>query len=222
VAVGSVVGYESSKGAPLRKGEERTVSLVGLPANATSALVMITSRDPSRRGALRIGRVDKSATAKFAFPKAHLHKAVMVVPVSGGSVRLKARKSAVGVRVEVLGYATGSASMRSVGLAPRVMFSGRLAPGEVRTQKIAKVLGLPGKKRMKAVLLRIVTKGAKQDGTLSVFPSGGQAPGTRSAQVVSGSKYASLVLAALGPDGKVQLSSTTGTRFEASLVGFVR
>ena len=85
--LGSVVGYESAAADPLRPGEERNVTLAGVPENARSALIFVTSKDATRKGSVRIGRIDdKNGAARFAFPKAKMHKEILLVPVSGGLV----------------------------------------------------------------------------------------------------------------------------------------
>ena len=223
-AVGSVVGYESATGAgPLQPGEERTVDLAGVPGDATSALIFITARDASKKGTLRIGRIDDSASATFAFPKKRMHKAVMLVPVSGSKVQIKASdKPMVDIRVEVLGYGKGGSTATAKALSARTFAKTKLKAGEVKTVKAAGAFGLPKKKKLRAVLLRVVTKKAAADGTVYVYATGGNAPQTRSAPVVASSKYAALVLANVGADGTVSLRSSVDAKVEATVIGFVR
>ena len=222
--LGSVVGYESISQGALQPDEERTVSLAGVPPTATSALVFVTSKEATKRGSVRIGRVDdKNVAAEFAFPKAKMHKAVMMVPVSGGQVTLRAsKKSAVQLRVEVLGYGTAAAPRAAKAVTPRQMFKLGLTAGQPAFVDAAGRFGLPGKKKLKAVLLRVVTKKATQDGTVSVYASNGQAPGTRSAPVMANAGYAAMVLAPIGPDGRIAVSSTVDAKAIGSIVGYVR
>ena len=221
--LGSVVGYESAAADPLRPGEERNVTLAGVPENARSALIFVTSKDATRKGSVRIGRIDdKNGAARFAFPKAKMHKEIMLVPVSGGQVRLSASKRpAVSIRVEVLGYGTAEMMRTATGLSPRPMFSTSLAAGEQKTFDAAGRFGLPKKKRLKAVLLRVQTRKSAQDGTVAVFASGGTAPATRSAPVVANTRYAAVVLAPIGADGKIAVSSTVAAKVRVSVVGYV-
>ena len=221
--LGSVVGYESAAADPLRPGEERNVTLAGVPENARSALIFVTSKDATRKGSVRIGRIDdKNGAARFAFPKAKMHKEILLVPVSGGQVRLSASKRpAVSIRVEVLGYGTADTMRTATGLSPRPMFSTSLAAGEQKTFDAAGRFGLPKKKRLKAVLLRVQTRKGAQDGTVAVFASGGTAPATRSAPVVANTRYAAVVLAPIGADGKIAVSSTVAAKVRVSVVGYV-
>ena len=221
--VGSIVSYESTTDGALQPGEERTVSLAGVPADATSALIFVTSKDATSKGSVRIGRTDKSASAKFRFPRAAMHKAVMLVPVSGGAVRLAASKRpAVNLRVEVLGYGTGPTPSTAIALSPRFVFAGRFAAGETKTYKVAKQFGLPKAKKLKAVLLRVQTKKSLVDGTVTVYASGGQPPATRSAPVVANTRYAALVLAPVGADGQILVTSSVAAAANATIVGYVR
>ena len=221
--VGSIVGYESTTDGALQPGEVRTVSLAGVPADATSALIFITSKDATSRGSVRIGRTDKTASAKFRFPRAKMHKAVMLVPVSGGTVNLAAsKKPAVNLRVEVLGYGTGATPSRAIAVSPKLIFADRFEAGETKNYQVAKQYGLPRAKKLKAVLLRVQTKKSPTDGTVTVYASGGQPPATRSAPVVANTRYAALVLAPVGADGKIAVTSSVAAAANATIVGYVR
>ncbi len=222
-SVGSVIAYESTSQGALQPGEERTVTLAGLPAEARSALIFVTSRDASTSGSVRIGRVeDTTAAAKFKFPKSKMHKAVMLVPVSGGQVRLAAsKKPSVNLRVEVLGYGTADTPRTPRALSPRQMFTSSIGAGETKLYGAAGQFGLPKKKKLKAVLLRVQTSKSASDGTVSVFASDGQSPNTRSAPVVANTKYAAIVLAPIGADGKIAVSSSVITKVNAQVIGYV-
>ena len=87
ISIGAEVGYESSAQGPLQPGEERVVGLAGVPGEATSALVLITTREATKRGKVRIGSPDKDPEATFRFPKRGVRSAVMVVPVVGSQVK---------------------------------------------------------------------------------------------------------------------------------------
>lgn len=222
--IGSEVGYESTAQGPLQPGEERTVALAGVPANATNALVFVTSKEASKRGSVRISRVDdKNAAAKFTFPKSKMHKAVMIVPVSGGQVTLTtSKKSAVHLRVEVLGYGTAALPPKATAMSPRDMFTTRLTAGQPMMVDAAGKFGLPPKSKLKGVLLRVKTKKATANGTVSLYASDGQAPATRSAPVMAGQMYAAMVLVPVGADGRMALSSNVDVKVNATVVGYVR
>ena len=221
--VGSVLGYETVTDGPIQAGESRTVSLAGLPPSARSAVVFVTAKQATMKGFVRIGRSAGADSAQLKFPKSAMKKSVMIVPVSGSSVVMSASpQSVVQLRVEVLGYGTGESPPTVIPMSPRSIFSGSVIPSTPLGYKVSKQFGLPGMKKLKAVMLRVQTTNATADGTLAVYASNGTPPGTRSAPVMANKKYAAIILAPVGPDGRVLVSSTVATNFTASLVGYVR
>lgn len=222
VAVGSIVGYESTAQGPLQPGEARTVPLAGVPGDATSAVLFVTAKDGSKAGVVRMGQPGRMAT-RLAFPKKHMSKAVVVAPVSGGSIMLKGKKASVSVRIEVLAYGSAATEQAYVALPAAKAFSGSLQPGQARTVQVTGAFGLPKKaKRVTAVVLRVQTRKAAQDGTVAVYASGGAAPETRSAPVLAGKQYAAMVLAPVGADGRISFTSNVGATVRATVVGYVR
>lgn len=221
VALGSTIGYESTAQGPMQAGEERTVPLAGVPAEATTAIVFVTAKEGTKAGTVRVGQPGKG-TARLPFAKKAMSKAVLVVPVSGGSVVLEAKKASVQVRIEVLGYAT-TEGRRFVPLPSGKAFAGALTPGQAQAVKVAGRFGLPKKARkITAVVLRVQTRKATAAGTVAVFASGGTAPQTRSAPVVANQKYAAMVVAPVGADGQIAFTSDVGTRVRATVVGYIR
>lgn len=221
VALGSTIGYESTAQGAVRPGEERTVPLAGVPAEATSAVVFVTAKEAAKAGVVRVGQPGKR-TARLPFARKKMSKAVMVVPVSGGSVVLKAKKASVQVRIEVLAYGT-AAGQQYIPLPSAKAFAGSLTPGQAKAVKVVGKFGLPKKaKRITAVVLRVQTRKAAGTGTVAVFASGGTAPQTRSAPVMANQKFAAMVLAPVGPDGQIAFLSNVGAKVTARIVGYVR
>ncbi|MFM8350567.1 MAG: hypothetical protein ACKN9D_05820 [Actinomycetales bacterium] len=221
VAVGSIVGYESTNDGPLKPGEQRQIAVTGLPAQATSAILFVTAKDADKRGALRLGHDEKGSRLRFAAKG--LTKKVMVVPVSAGAIAIRAAKRAtVSMRVELLGYGVGNVAGEFLPLSGGRLFKGRLVAGQPVAVAALRTAGLPGKRRVKAVVLRIRTAQATSNGTVAVYPTGGNPPGTRSAQVVANERYASVVLAQVGDDGSLTFSSDVDTRAVATVIGYLR
>jgi hypothetical protein len=71
------------------------------------------------------------------------------------------------------------------------------------------------------VLLRVQTRKSAQNGTVSVFASDGASPGTRSAPVVANTRYAAVVLAPVGADGRIAVTSSVSAKVSVSVVGYV-
>jgi hypothetical protein len=225
VSIGSEVGYESSGQGPLRPGEERVVGLSGVPGEATSALVLITTREATKRGSLRIGAADKDPSATFAFPKRGVRSAVMVVPLAGGQVRfVTSKKAAVQLRVEVLGYALNAKPIKVRTIAAtRIVKTKMDGIAPLVVGPITGLAGLPRKgKKISGVILRVESKGKGADGgSLKVYGLDGTAPATRSAPILAGKKYTSLVVAEVGTDGKLVVAPSVPARVRVTIVGWV-
>ena len=227
ISIGAEVGYESSAQGPLQPGEERTVALTGVPGEATSALVLVTTREATKRGKVRIATpAEKESGAVLRFPKKGVRTTVMVVPVSGSQVTfVTSKKSAVQLRVEVLGYAINAkpVKVRSTP-ATRVVKAKLEAGAALVIGPVTGVAGLPKKaKKVTGVILQVRTKTKGADpGSLKVYGLDGSAPGTRSAPIVPGSAYTSLVVAELGTDGKLVFAPSVQAKVRASIVGWIR
>ena len=227
ISIGAEVGYESTGQGPLQPGEERTVGLAGVPGDATAALVLITTREATKKGKVRIATpAAKEAGATMAFPKRGVRTAVMVVPVSGGQVTfVTSKKASLQLRVEVLGYAIHGkpVKVRSVP-AKRIVKAKLDAAVPLIIGPLTGVAGLPKKqKKVTGVILQVKTRTKGADaGNLKVYPLDGAAPETRSAPVVPGQKYTSLVVAELGTDGRVVFASSTQAKVKAKVVGWIK
>ncbi len=224
VSIGSELGYESPN--PLQPGEERVVGLAGVPGAATSALVLITTREATKRGKLRIGLAgEKSAAASFAFPKRGVRSAVMVVPLSGGQVRfVTSKRAGVSFRVEVMGYAINGRPIKVRSLPAMRVVKAKLDPGAALViGPVTGINGIPRKgKKVTGVILQVRTKTKGADvGSVKVYGLDGSAPGTRSAPVMPGKPYTSLVVAEVGTDGKLVFSPSVQAKVKATIVGYV-
>ena len=226
ISIGSEVGYDSAPTGPLQPAEQRVVGLAAVPGEATSALVLVTARESTRKGVLHIGMTDDPMAAPtFAFPKAGVRSAVMVVPVQGGQVRITAsEKASVQVRIEVLGYAINGKPIKVRSLSPLRIAKARLdASVPLVLGPVVGIGGLPAKaKKVTGLILQVWTKAKGPDaGSLRAYPLDGAAPGTRSAPIVPGQPYTTLVVAELGTDGKIVMSPSVPAKFTATVVGYV-
>ncbi len=226
ISIGAEVGYESTAQGPLQPGEERVVGLAGVPGEATSALVLVTTREATKRGNVRIGAVDKEATAKFKFPKKGVRTAVMVVPVSGAQVKfVTSKKAAVQLRVEVLGYAVNAKPIKVRTVPAKRIVKAKLdASTPLVVGPVTGVAGLPRKgKKITGVILQVRTKAkSAEGGSLKVYGLDGSAPGTRSAPIVPDQPYTSLVVAEIGTDGKIVVAPSVLAKIRIKIVGWVR
>jgi len=221
-ALGSEVGYESDKEGPLAPGQQRVITLSGIPAQATSALVLMTTRQASKPGELQVAKADdKSPVMALAFPGRGTRSSVLVVPVTGSQVALMSRKGKVQVRIEVLGYSVNNGQIKIRGLAPAKLAKEQMTVGQPVQIALAGKAGLPKKSKwISAVVLRVRTKG-KDAGTVKAYPAQGQPPSTRSAPVTPGKAYTSLVVAKVNAAGQIEIASSTAAKVTASIVGWV-
>ena len=223
--IGSELGYESSNLGAMQPNEVRTVGLNGVIAQATTALVAVTTREAERKGRLRIGvGTDKTNSAGVKVRKRGARTTMRVIPVSGGAVQIKApKKTPVQVRVDVLGYAVGAEPTKAVGLPPTRLYKGRLSAGEVAVVKARGVGRVPKKKKkVTAVILQVSTKGKGEAGRFAAYAVGGVDRGTTSALIPAEGRHTSLLVADIGDKGLIALAASAKTKATVKIVGYIR
>ncbi len=225
IGIGAELGYESISQGAIQPGETRTVTLNGLPVEATSALVTVTTSESTKKGKLRIGQIgEKVNAATVKVRKAKTRTAILVVPVVGGTVQLSAsKKPTVQVKVEVLGYRTGVLPLKARGMSASKLTKANFDGTEVKLAKVTGVGDVPKKqKKVAAVILRITTKGKGADGRFAGYAVGGVDRGSRSATVTAAGKTTSIVVAEVGDKGLVALTSSVPTKAWVKVIGFIR
>ncbi len=225
IGIGAELGYESVSQGAIQPGETRTVTLAGLPTEATSALVTVTTSDSTKKGKLRIGQIgDKVNAATVKVRKAKTRTAILVVPVVGGTVQLAAsKKPTVQVKVEVLGYRLDALPLKARGMSSRKLTKAIFDGTEVKLAKVTGVGDVPKKKKnVAAVILRITTKGKGADGRFAAYAVGGVDRGSRSAAVTAAGKTTSIVVAEVGDKGLVALASSVPTKSWVKVIGYIR
>lgn len=222
-ALGTQPGYASAQAeGPLQPKEVRTVALAGVPAEATSVLVTVTTSDATKKGFLRLGKVGGAATTQLKVRKARSITNVILLPVEQGSISVQnSRKPQVNVQVNVLGYGTGANPPKAIGLPAATLFKGKAGAGEVRVIKAAGQLGMPKKKNLKAVLLRVTAR-AKVDGVVTLTAHGLEAPPTSSMPIPAKQRQVSWLLVPVNADGNLSVTSTSAARVKGEVVGFLR
>ena len=225
IGIGAELGYESVSQGAIQPGETRTVTLAGLPVEATSALVTVTTSDSTKKGKLRIGQIgEKVNAATLKVRKAKTRTAILVVPVVGGTVQLAAsKKPTVQVKVEVLGYRTGVLPLKARGMPSRKLTTSSFDGAEVKLAKVTGIGDVPKKqKNVAAVILQITTKGKGTDGRFVAYAVGGIDRGSRSATVSAVVKTTSIVVAEVGDKGLVALASNVPTKTWVRVIGYIK
>lgn len=225
IGIGAEIGYESASEGALQPGETRSVTLNALPVEATSALVTVTTSDSTKKGNVRIGQIgEKVNAAKVKFKKAKPKTAILVVPVSQGTVQLAvSKKPSVQVSVAVLGYRTDAQKLRAKGMSSRKLIKKKFEPAEVKVVKVTGLGDIPKKKKkVAAVILRVTALGKGADGRFAAYAVGGVDRGTRSAVVPASGKDVSIVVAEVGDKGLIALASSVPTRARVQVIGYIR
>ena len=224
IGIGSELGYESTTQGAIQPGEVRTISLAGLPAEATSALVTLTTSAATKRGKLRIGQIgEKVNAAKILLRKNKTRTSIVVVPVSGGTVQIAAsKKPSVQVKVEILGYRAGGGQLSARGMTAKRLIKSKFDGVEVKVIRATGVGSVPKKmKKVAGVILRITTRGRGSEGRLAAYAVGGADRGTRSAPVAAKGPTVSIVVAEVGDDGQIALASSVPTRAIVQVIGYI-
>ena len=219
VSVGSQLGYASEADRRLHAGEHRSLPIAGLPAQAAHAVVLLTTQRAKARGALRLG--PRSARTRMSFPSSGQRSALLVVPVTEGTLAVSATKrSGVSLRVDLLGYSAQEVPALTR-IRPLRVADTRLDAGVTQQVTVAKVGRLPGRKHLTAVVLRVLTSKAKAAGAVRVVssPSGGPVP---QAPVAAGHRTATILLAPVADDGTITLTSDVPATARVQVIGFVR
>lgn len=222
-AIGAQQAYRSQDAeGPLQPKEVRTVTLAGVPAEATSVLIAVTTTDATKRGFLRIGKAGAPATTQLKVRKARANTSVLVLPVAQGAISVQnSKKPQVHVQVSVLGYGVGATPPKAIGRPAATLFKGKAGAGEVRVIKAAGQVGLPKKKNLKAVLLRVTTKG-RGEGAVTIGAHGLEAPPTATLAVPAKQRTVSWLLVPVNAEGNISVTSSVRGKVKGEVVGFVR
>jgi cell wall-associated NlpC family hydrolase len=161
------------------------------------------------------------AFARVRASSTHATSTILLVPVSQGRVFLKAEKgSRVHVRIDLLGYDTGTVPPKAKGRSAVALVQGRSAAGEPTTVEIARHHGAPRAKKLLAALVRVTTRKAAASGGVQIYAAGGDA-GAAVAPIVTGRPTSTIVLVPTGSTGQIVVGSTVDARVRVDLIGYV-
>lgn len=228
VGLGSDVAYESAATAEgaLQPGEVRTVTLIGVPADATSALITVTTSEASKKGKLRIGVIGEKVenAAKVRVRKNKVRTSILVVPVTAGVVQLAAsKKQTVQVKVEIMGYQKGVEGLKARGLPSQRLIKTKLNGTDPAVATVTGLGEIPKKKKKVAgVILRITTRSKGAAGRVAAYAVGGVDRGTRSAPVAESGKTTTIVVSEVGDKGMIALASSVPTKAIVDVIGYIR
>lgn len=222
-AIGTALAYDSTAGdGPMLPGTLRAAPLAGVPADAQSALVVVTARNASAKGQLAVRQTETGrAIARLNFRAHSAKSAVMLLPVSGARLYLKvSKRSTADVRIDLLGYDLTGNSLKAKGRPAMALATGRLAAGVQQKVAVAHRNGAPGTRKLVAALLKITARKAGAAGGVQVYPVGG-APVDPVAPIAIGQKTSTIALVPTGPTGQLNITSTVDAQVRVELIGYV-
>ena len=224
MSIGSELGYRTTGQDPLQPGETRTIPLSSIPANATSALISVTTRKAEAETRMRVGLASRKRARVFIrVPEAKSNTSVLSVPVRKGNLQIGATKAPVQVQIDVLGYAVDNGVYPAVGAVPSTMVDGRFGAGEVVAVRARGTGAVPRKKaEVTAVILQVTTDGRGRPGRFAAYPLGGTDLGTRSAEIPAMGKATTFLVADIGRNGQIAFSSSVKAKVRVSVVGYVK
>lgn len=224
MSIGAEEAYITDEASALKPGEVRTVNLAPVPLEASSALVLVTTRESRKKGKLRIGMVDAKSSVAVKVPKRRTKTSLIQVPVANGSVQLSAStKGPVQVRVDVLGYTIAGGQHPAVGTKASRLTKGKFSPNEVKVVQVRGTGAVPKKvAKSTAVILKVTAKGKGAAGRLAAYPVGGADLGTRSGVVPKKGTRSTIIVADIGDEGLIALASDVRTKATVDIVGYIR
>ncbi|MFE9631841.1 hypothetical protein [Streptomyces sp. NPDC006463] len=204
-----------------------------IPDNVTAVVLNVTVTNTTSGGHITAYAkdADRPTSSNVNFSAGQTVPNLVIVPVSqDGYVELyNAGWESVDLLADVTGYFTQTASSGYTPMAPTRFVDTReglgTAKGQVAGQATfsTQMSGLRGVPQgVKAVALNVTVTNPKEDGHLTVFPSGQAAPSTSSVNFTAGQTIANSVIVPVGPDGKISVrnGAWAGTDVVVDVVGY--
>jgi Fibronectin type III domain len=228
-----VLDTRSGSGAPKAKigsGKTVTVTLPGLPADATAAIVNITATNASARTYLTTYQAGtaRPGTSSINLMQGQTVANLAVTGVNAArQITIYNQAGTVDVIADLIGYYAPSSSHRFSAATPARVLDTRSGLGGVPQARIAAgqsitvtIPGLPV--NATAVTLNLTATNASSGTYLVAYADGGARPSPYSnINVVAGQTVANLAVSKVGPGGKVRIYNSSGSvDVIADLVGY--
>jgi len=212
------------------------LSLLGqgnIPASGVSAVALnVTATDATAPSYLTVyptgGAPAQTSSVNFTAGQTVPNRVIVGVGTSG-QISIYNAAGSVDVVVDVSGWFTDASNSsatggRFTGIGPSRIIDTRSGAGGVprapmgsRSTLTVPVAGLGGVPAMSstvpptAVWLNVAVTGTSAPGYLSLYPSGAANPGSSDLNWTTGATVSNMVLARLGPDGRITLYNAQGT-----------
>ncbi|MFI8274977.1 PKD domain-containing protein [Streptomyces sp. NPDC085929] len=222
--MGMVKAYSSAKVKIAGNGK--------IPAGVTAVALNVTVTNAANPGHVTAfpGGGTRPTTSNLNFEAGQTVPNLVVVPVGkDGTVELyNGSWTAVDLIADITGYFTRTAASGYTPMAPVRAVDTRSGQGAPQGQvagrgTIGVQLGgwyVPA--NATAVALNVTATGPREDGHLTAYPSGQQAPNTSNVNFKAGQTVANSVVVPVGPDGKVNVlnGAWAGTDVIVDVVGY--
>ena len=202
----------------------------GVPASGVSAVVLsITTTQAAKAGRITVypsGQA-KTTTTDVSYPAGTNMSGLAVAKVGADGNVMLAATSSTHLVADVVGFFPSGSEFSS--LTPSRVLDTRygigrpgtamVAAGGTVTLDVTGVGGVPAS-GVSSVIVSITTTKSAGAGRITVYPSGEAKPNTTNVSYGTGVNMSGLVVAKVGADGKINLSSTAGTHLVADVVGY--
>ena len=222
------------KGGRFQPGDDRALKVAGvagIPADAQSVVVNITSGSPTGIGfvtAYPDGQARPNASNLNVNPGQTRPNLAVVKVGTDGKIRLAAFETDTDLMVDVFGY-YGSGGGRTTTINPVRIADTRSGLGtarrtfgaqEARTLQVAGVGGVPG--NATAVILNVTAVEPDSWGWLTVWPTGQRQPASSNLNWAGGASVPNMVIVAVGANGSISLYNDLGnTHVLVDVFGYV-
>jgi hypothetical protein len=225
--------FDSRKTSPVQAGQDRVVSLLpDAPAGTTAAVVSVTALDVPVAADVQLyptGSRPSVRTSTLNLRRGDTTANLAVVPVdSQGRVSLSVSHDSANVVLDLLGYYTPSSVRLFEPVGPNRRYDSRtqgtpIAAGQDREVVVVGTAGVPTE-GVEAVLVNVTSTRSTTAADLQVYPAGSQPTDrTSNLNVRREQTRAVLVLAKVGRDGRITLSTSHGAMdVVLDVVGYVR
>lgn len=225
--------FDSRESTPIQAGQDRAVSLLPMaPVGTTSAVVTVTALATQGNADVQLyptGDRPAQRTSTLNLRRGQTVANLAVVPVDEqGRVNLSVSQGSAHVVLDLVGYFSSSSQQRFEPIGPSRTYDSRLSGGPLRAgqDRELRVLGEGGvpTQGVEAVLVNVTSTRSTTSADLQVHPAGERpARRTSNLNVRRSQTVAVLVLAKVGRDGRITLSTSQGEMdVVLDVVGYVR
>ncbi len=210
----------------------KVAGVAGIPANAESVVVNLTSVDPDQDGSYitafpKGSPVPVASNVNGTTHGVRANLAVVKVGVDG-KIGLHAGLSGTHLIVDVMGSfgpyggaVTTVDPVRSIDSRTGVGTEWRwLDPGETRTLQLRGRAGVPN--NAKAVIVNVTATGSNWGGFFTLYPTGTPRPTVSNLNFAVGQTVPNLAMLKLGPDGAIEVYNDRGvTHIIVDVMGYI-